>query len=59
MQRKGINLLLAGIAAYGYYKFSKMRPEEKTAMKDKARKFVNDNLGNLFGKRTAAKTGNS
>ena len=55
MQRKGMNLLLAGLAAYGYYRFSKMSPTEKTALKTKARKFVNDNvggLGNIFGRRT-------
>ncbi len=54
MQRKGMNLLLAGLAAYGYYKFSKMSPTDRSAMKDRARKFVNDNvggLGNLFGKK--------
>ena len=60
MQRKGMNLLIAGLAAYGYYKFSKMNPAQKSAMKDKARKLVNDNLGgfgNLFGRKPS--TGNN
>ena len=54
MRRNGLGLLIAGLAAYGYYRFSKMSPAEKTAMKQKAKKMVNDNLGsfgNLFGKK--------
>lgn len=51
MNRKGLGLLLAGLAAYGYYKFSRMSPTEKSAMKQKARKYMDDGLGkieNLF-----------
>jgi len=54
MRRNGLGLLLAGLAAYGYYKFSKMSPAEKTAMKQKAKKIIDDNLGsfrNLFVKK--------
>jgi len=54
MRRNGLGLLLAGLAAYGYYRFSKMSSVEKTAMKQKAKKMVDDNLGsfgNLFGKK--------
>jgi len=55
MQRKGLGLLLAAAAAYGYYKYSKMTPEEKNGIKEKGKKFVDKNLGgmgNLFGKKT-------
>lgn len=57
MSRKGIGLILAGLAAYGYYKFSKMSPGQKKAMKEKAKKFVDDSLGNagkLFGRKNNA-----
>lgn len=60
MASKGMNLLLAGLAAYGFYRFSKMTPVQKNELKQKARKFVDDNftgLGNIFGKKTT--TGNS
>ena len=55
MQRKGLGLLLAAAAAYGYYRYSKMTPEQKNSLKEKGKKFVNDNLGGLdkvFGKKT-------
>ena len=55
MQRKGLGLLLAAAAAYGYYKYSKMTPEEKNDLKEKGKKFVDKNfggIGNLFGKKT-------
>ena len=54
MRRNGLGLLLAGLAAYGYYRFSKMSAADKTAMKQKAKKMLNDSLGsfgNLFGKK--------
>jgi hypothetical protein len=60
MGRKGLGLLLAGLAAYGYYKYSKMNSQEKSDLKNKAKKFMDDNLGNLgnvFGKK--AKTQNA
>jgi len=47
MQRKGLGLLLAAAAAYGYYRYSKMSPEQKTQLRDKGKKFMNDNLGGL------------
>jgi len=47
MNRKGLGLLLAGLAAYGYYRFSKMSPTEKTAMKQKARKLMDDGMGSI------------
>ena len=55
MQRKGLGLLLAAAAAYGYYKYSKMSAEEKNNLKEKGKRFVDKNLGdlgNLFGKKT-------
>ena len=48
------SLLLAGAAAYGYYKYSKMSDEEKRQLLEKGKKFVNDNLGvlkNMFGQK--------
>jgi hypothetical protein len=61
MQRKGLGLLLAAAAAYGYYKYSKMTPEEKNGLKEKGKKFVDKNFGgvrNLFGKKTSPVNGN-
>jgi len=61
MQRKGLGLLLAAAAAYGYYKYSKMTPEEKTNLREKGKRFVDKNLGdvgNLFGKKTSPANGN-
>jgi hypothetical protein len=61
MQRKGIGLLLAAAAAYGYYRYSKMTPEQKSGMMQKGRDFVDKNLGglkNAFGKKTSPANGN-
>jgi hypothetical protein len=61
MQKKGLGLLLAAAAAYGYYKYSKMTPEEKNGLKEKGKKFVDKNfggLGNFFGKKTSPVNGN-
>ena len=35
MQRKGLGLLLAAAAAYGYYKYSKMTTDQKNGLKQK------------------------
>jgi hypothetical protein len=46
-------LLLLGVAAFGAYKYSKMSQEDKKNLKDKGKKFVDENLGslkNVFGK---------
>ena len=59
MQGKGIGLLLAGLAAYGYYRYSKMTDEQKRNLMDKGKKYFEDNLGglgNLFGKKAAPTT---
>ena len=57
MQRKGIGLLLAAAAAYGYYRYSKMTPEQKNGMRQKGKDFVDKNLGglkDLFGKKNSS-----
>ena len=53
MQRKLLGLLFAA-AAYGFYKYSKMTPEEKTDLKKRGKEFLNKNMngtGNIFGKK--------
>jgi len=56
MARRGLGpLLLAGLAAFGYYKYSKMSEMEKQDLKNKGKKFVDENLGGLkgvFGKKS-------
>ena len=47
-------LLLLGAAAFGAYKYSKMSDQDKKNLKDKGKKFFDDNLGglkNMFGKK--------
>lgn len=54
-------MLLAAAAAYGYYRYSKMTPQQKSDMRTKAKGFVDRNLGglgNLFGKKTTPTTNN-
>ncbi|HRP54648.1 hypothetical protein [Agriterribacter sp.] len=60
MQKKGLGLLIAAAAAYGFYRFSKMTPEQKKAWKEKGMKFIDGNFGfgNLFGKKTSAPENN-
>ncbi len=61
MQRNGLGLLLAAAAAYGYYKYTKMTPEQKQGLKKKGKDFLDKNLGdlsNVFGKKTPATNGN-
>lgn len=60
MQRRGLGLLLAAAAAYGYYRYSKMTPEQKNGLRQKGKEFVDKNLGgvkNMFGKKTSAANG--
>ncbi len=48
-------LLLAGAAAYGFYKLSKLSTEERTELVNKGKKLVTDNipkLKNAFGGNT-------
>lgn len=45
MARLGLGpLLLAGAAAFGYYKYSKMTAAEKEQLKEKAKRFYEDNV---------------
>jgi hypothetical protein len=46
MSNKG-SLLLLGLGALAIYKYNKMSEEDKTALKDKAKKFYEDNLSPL------------
>jgi hypothetical protein len=53
-------LLLAGLAAFGAYKYSTMSADEKRRLMDRGKKLVNDNLGNLkntFGGQRARMAG--
>jgi hypothetical protein len=62
MQRSKIGLLLAAVAAYGVYKYSKMSPEEKNNLKAKGKDFLNKNMGglnNLFGNKKATPEGST
>jgi hypothetical protein len=43
------SLLLAGAAAYGIYKLSKMSPTERTGLLDKGKKLITDNVEGLKG----------
>lgn len=51
------SLLLAGAAAYGLYKVSKMSSQERSDLLEKGKKLVNDNLGSL--KNTFGQNGSS
>jgi hypothetical protein len=51
------SLLMAGAAAYGLYKLSKMSAEERNGLVEKGKKLVSDNLGNL--KNVMGKNGSS
>jgi hypothetical protein len=56
MLRNKTGLLLAGLAAFGYYKYSKMTPEQKNNLIEKGKGLLNKNFGgleNLFGKKAA------
>ena len=51
------SMLLLGAAAYGIYKYNKLSDQQKSDLKDKGKKFFEDNLGglkNMFGKATQA-----
>jgi len=55
------SLLLLGAAAFGAYKYSKMSQQQKSDLKNKGKRFVDDNLGglkNMFGKKSG-QTANS
>ena len=59
MARKGVSpLLLAGLAAAGYYAYTKMSPETKQNLMDKGKKLLGDlpldQLKDKFSKVTGA-----
>ena len=41
------SLLLAGAAAYGLYKLSKLSTEQRSGLLNKRKKLVSDNLGGM------------
>lgn len=50
MRKPGLgSLLLLGAAAFGAYKYSKMSDQQKSDLKDKAKRFVDDNVSGLRG----------
>jgi hypothetical protein len=54
-------LILLGAAAFGAYKYSKMSEQQKADLKNKGKKFVDENLGglkNVFGQRGNTETAN-
>ena len=56
MLRNKTGLLLAGLAAFGYYKYSKMTPEQRNNLMQKGKDLLNKNFGgleHLFGKKPA------
>jgi hypothetical protein len=56
MQRRGLGMLLAAAAAYGFYRYRKMTPEQKNSLKQRGKSFVEKNfggLGNVFGKKAS------
>ena len=50
---KTLGLLLAGAAAFGIYKYSKMTPQQKKDLKEKGQDFLNKKMrmGNLVAKK--------
>jgi hypothetical protein len=61
MKTRGLGLLLTAAAAYGYYKYSKMTPQEKSNAKARGKDFLDKNLSglkNMFGKRSGTVSSN-
>lgn len=44
MQRKGLGLLLAAAAAYGAYRYSRMKPEQRNELKQRGKDFVDKKI---------------
>jgi len=60
MLRNKSGLLLAGLAAFGYYKYTKMTPEQKSSLIGKGKDLLNKNFGgleNIFGKKNTVTNG--
>ena len=53
MLKTTLGLLLAGAAAFGLYKYSKMTPQQKKDLTDKGKDFLNKKMpmGNLLAKK--------
>ena len=53
-RKSAATLLLAGLAAFAYYKYSKMTPEKKHGLTEKGKnlyeKYVPQSVKNMFGK---------
>ena len=55
-------LLLLGAAAFGAYKYSKMSDDQKRDLKDKGKKFFDENLSglkNMFGQKGETQSASS
>ncbi len=65
MLQKKTGLILAGLAAYAAYKYSKMSADQKTSLMEKGKRLANqylpDNLKNIFDSKTetAGETSNA
>ena len=54
MQRSLVGLLVAAAAAYGYQRYSKMTPEQKTDLKRKGKDLLDKNFSgvrNMFNRK--------
>lgn len=53
-KKSGAPLVLAGLAAFAYYKYKKMSPERKTELMEKGKdlvdKYAPESLKNIFSK---------
>lgn len=66
-KKSGLGILLAGIAAYGLYKYSKLNADEKTELKDKLKTkgkkiyedYVPNEVKNIFSKKEPGHTASS
>ena len=47
MQRRGLGLLLAAAAAYGFYRYRKMTPEQKSQLQKRGKDVLDKNFGGL------------
>jgi len=62
MLKNRLGLLLAAGAAYGYYRYSKMTPQQKTDLRTRGKGFLDKQVGGLkdmFGKFTKPRASNS
>ncbi|MEO7394523.1 MAG: hypothetical protein ABIU11_06225 [Chitinophagaceae bacterium] len=61
MQKSNLSLLIAAVAAYGAYRYTRMTPEQKSSLKTKGKDFLDKNLGdltNMFNKKTGSTVNN-